>query len=299
MSELKKKLVEVLSGWEATLPEDAIPLVKDFLKDVNDELVAEFLDKYEKAGSDWGFSEGSLLVRLCLQKVLEKLLNLEIKGGENLENALSMLYDGTADRIVILSNHLSYSDANIIAVAFHKYFKKFGFENDLSVIAGPKVFSHPLRKFASMHFHSLLIAQSQSVATLEVPYPIRVIARSAAKCAEDIKSKVKIFLVFPEGKRSRDGSLNQFLQGVYRLIDTDQNVLVIPVSVLGGDKFLPISHANLRFTDVSINIGKVESIRDVTKMMPFSGTVKQDIMDYFGKNVAMLHPPERRGFYSE
>lgn len=298
MSEAKNKLLSLLSGWEETLPEEGQAIVQEFLKTVSNELVTDFIEKYEQAGADWGFSEGSLLVRTCLQSVLEKLLNIEIKNEHNLKNALEILKDGKAVRIVIVSNHLSYSDANIIAVAFHQFFKDAGFENDLSVIAGPKVFSHPLRKFASMHFHSLLIAQSQSVATLAVPYPIRVIARAATKVAEDIKEKVKIFLVFPEGKRSRDGSLNQFILGVYRLIDTDENVLVLPVSVLGGDKLLPISHGELNFTDIKINIGEPEYIREITKKTPFTASVKQDIMDYIGKKVAALHPAERRGFYS-
>lgn len=297
MSELKRKIIEVLKGWEETLPEDVIPVVRKFLDEVDEGLVAEFLEKYETAGTDWGFSEGSKLVRLCLEGVLNNMIRMDIRNGENLRTALAALKEGKVARIVIVSNHLSYSDANIIAVAFSKYFKEYGFEDDLSVIAGPKVFSHPLRKFASMHFHSLLIAQSQSVASLEVPYPIRVIARAAAKCAEDIKEKVKIFLVFPEGKRSRDGSLNQFLQGVYRLVDTDENVLVLPVSVIGGDKFLPISCPNLHKTDAVISIGVAENIRDIARNIPFSSTVKQDIMDYLGKKIAALHPEERRGVY--
>lgn len=297
MSEAKVRIIEVLRGWETTLPEDVIPVVREFLDEIDESLVVDFLEKYERAGTDWGFSEGSELVRLCLERVIEKMVPMEIRNDQNLKNALQILKEGKVARIVIVSNHLSYSDANIIAVAFSKYFKEYGFENDLSVIAGPKVFSHPLRKFASMHFHSLLIAQSQSVASLEVPYPIRVIARAASKCAEDIKEKVKIFLVFPEGKRSRDGSLNNFLQGVYRLIDTDENVLVLPVSVIGGDQFLPISCPNLHKTDALINIGEPENIRDIARNIPFSSTVKQDIMDYLGKKVAALHPEERRGVY--
>jgi len=297
MSDAKARIVEVLRGWETTLPEDVIPVVREFLDTVDESLVVDFLEKYEQAGADWGFSEGSKLVRMCLERVIEKMVPMEIRNDQNLRNALQILKEGKVARIVIVSNHLSYSDANIIAVAFSKYFKEYGFENDLSVIAGPKVFSHPLRKFASMHFHSLLIAQSQSVASLEVPYPIRVIARAASKCAEDIKEKVKIFLVFPEGKRSRDGSLNNFLQGVYRLIDTDENVLVLPVSVIGGDKFLPISCPNLHKTDALINISEPENIRDIARNIPFSSTVKQDIMDYLGKKVAALHPEERRGVY--
>ncbi|MGI6394473.1 MAG: lysophospholipid acyltransferase family protein [bacterium] len=298
MSKLKKEILKVLKGWEETVPEDVAPLVSEFLNEVEESLIADFLEQYEMAGTDWGFSKGSKFVRLCLEKVIGNMVKMEIKNIENLKVALAKLKEGKVKRVVILSNHLSYSDANTLAVAFSKTFEEFGLEDSLSVIAGPKVFSHPLRKFASMHFHSLLIAQSQSVSTFEVPYPIRVIARAATQCVEDIKEKVKLFLVFPEGKRSREGSLNQFLQGVYRLIDTNEDVLILPLSIVGGDKFLPISFGKLNRADIAINIGEAENIRDIVANTPISPTTKQDIMDYLGKKVAALHPEERRGFYS-
>lgn len=298
MSEINTKFMKMLSGWEKSVPENMVPFINDFVSELDDNIIIDFLEKYECAGTDWGYSEGSLLVKNCLDSVLKKMLNINLKNEEHLQNALRILKEGNAARLVIVANHLSYSDANIIAVAFDKYFCEAGFKNQLSVIAGPKVFSHPLRKFASMHFHSLLIAQSQSVATLEVPLPIRVIARAAAKVVSDIKEKVKIFLVFPEGKRSRDGALHQFLQGVYRLIDTEENVLVLPVSVIGGEGLLPVSCATLNYTDVSISIGKPEHILDIAKIFSGSPTVKQDIMDYLGKKVAEVHPENRRGVYS-
>jgi 1-acyl-sn-glycerol-3-phosphate acyltransferase len=149
-----------------------------------------------------------------------------------------------------------------------------------------------------MHFNPLLIAQSQSVATGEATLPLRVIARAAVKVVKDIKEHVKIFLVFPEGKRSRDGALTRFLPGVYRLIDTG-DVRVLPVSVLGGDNFLPISCAKLSYTDVKINIGKIENIKDIREKYENRTNFRQDAMDHFGKKVGELHPEERRGVYSK
>lgn len=297
MSELTDKMVKLLEGWETTLPAEIIPDVQRYVFGMDDSLISEFLEKYENAGADWGFSEGSVLVKKCLNKVLNMLLNFDVKNTDFLEEALKDLKEGKTDRLVIVSNHLSYSDANILAVAFDEYLEKYGFGDQLSVIAGPKVFSHPLRKFASMHFNSLLIAQSQAVATLEVPLPIRVIARAAAIVAEDIKQKVKIFLVFPEGKRSREGELHQFLPGVYRLIDTGEKVAVLPVSVIGGDKFLPVSCGFLNYTDVKINIGSSENIRDIVDKISHSPNLKQDVMDYLGRMVGSIHPEDRRGFY--
>ena len=296
MSDLKKKLFKLLEGWESTVPEDMAPVIRKKVLEMDDEVIEDFFRKFEVAGIDWGFSEYSPFVKTLLDETLNHLLNTEIKGENNLVDALAALKNNEYERLIILSNHMSYSDANIIATSFDKYFQEAGLGNMLSVIAGPKVFTHPLRKLASMHFNPLLIAQSQSVATGVATLPLRVIARAAVKVVRDIKEHVKIFLVFPEGKRSRDGALTRFLPGVYRLIDTG-DVRILPVSVLGGDKFLPISCSNLSYTDVRINIGNMENIKDIRDKFQDLPNFKQDAMDYLGRKVAELHPEEQRGVY--
>ena len=297
MSEEKMLLYKILEGWEDALPAELVPVVKNFVDSAPDSDIAEFLKKYEAAGADWGYSEGSKFVRDIMKMVLGMMLKFDIKGTENLDSALKLLAEGKADRLVFIANHVSYADANIFATAFDKDFTDAGLGGKLAVIAGPKVFSHPVRKFASMHFDSLLIAQSQTVATMPVAYPIRVIARAAAMVAEDIKAKVKMFLVFPEGKRSRDGNMDHFLAGVYRMIDTGDNVLVQPVSILGGEKMLPISQGKLHPADVRINVGKAEYVSDILEELGDTPGLKQAFMDNLGKKVAALHPEELRGVY--
>jgi 1-acyl-sn-glycerol-3-phosphate acyltransferase len=297
MSEEKEVLYKLLKGWEDALPADLVPVVRDFVDSQPDSAVSEFLGKYEVAGADWGYSEGSEFVRNIMKLVLSIMLKFDIHGSENLDAALKLLAEGKADRLVFVANHVSYSDANIFAAAFDDNFSKAGLAGKLAVIAGPKVFSHPVRKFASMHFDSLLIAQSQTVATVPVAYPIRVIARAAAKVAEDIRERVKMFLVFPEGKRSRDGSMDHFLSGVYRMIDTDENVLVQPVSIRGGEKLLPVSQGVLHPADIKICVGKADYVSDIIDEIGETQGLKQAFMDNLGKKVAALLPENQRGVY--
>ena len=297
MSEEKETVYSLLKGWEESLPEDLSDSVRHFVDGQSDAVIADFLKKYEVAGIDWGYSEGSAFVGDIMNFILEKLLKFNIQGSENIDEALELTASGKADRLVFVANHVSYSDANIFAAAFSENLKKAGFAGELTVVAGPKVFSHPVRKFASMHFNSLLIAQSQSVATNPVAYPIRVIARAAAKVVEDIKARVRIFLVFPEGKRSRDGKMDHFLPGVYRMIDSGENVLVQPVSILGGEKLLPISDKTLHPTDIRINVGKAVYVDDILKEIGETQGVKLAFMDNLGRKVASLHPEELRGVY--
>lgn len=297
MSEEKDLLYKLFSGWEESVPENLIMPIKKFVEEQPDGIIDEFLKKYEAAGLDWGYSEGSSFVGEIMNLILGDLLKLDIRGGENIDKALELLAEGRADRLIFVANHVSYSDANIFAKVFDSNFKKAGFANQLAVVAGPKVFSHPVRKFASMHFNSLLIAQSQTVASVPVAYPIRVIARAAARVVEDIKSRVKILLVFPEGKRSRDGKMDHFLSGVYRMIDTGDRVLVQPVSILGGEKLLPVSDKTLHPTNVGINVGRAEFADDIIEEIGETQGLKLAFMDNLGKKVAALHPEELRGVY--
>ena len=224
-------------------------------------------------------------------------MKFDISGTENLVSVLGELKSGKIDRIVIVSNHLSYGDANIIAAAFDEYINGVDMEGSLSVIAGPKVYTDPFRKFSSMHFNSLQIAQSPSVATAEAVIPVREVAKAANKVVEDIRKYVKILLVFPEGSRSRDGKMKHFLPGVFRLIDAGGQTSVLPVSIVGGNVVLPIGDSKLHRADVFLKIGKAQLVEDIKKIYTPLSTKKQEIMDYLGRMVAEVHPENMRGVY--
>ena len=63
LSKEKELLYKNLEGWEKAIPENVVPVVNEFVENASDEIVADFLKKYEVAGIDWGFSEGSVFVR--------------------------------------------------------------------------------------------------------------------------------------------------------------------------------------------------------------------------------------------
>ena len=81
------------------------------------------------------------------------------------------------------------------------------------------------------------------------------------------------------------------------MIDTGENVLVQPVSILGGEKLLPISQGKLHKADIRINVGKAEYVSNILEEIGDVQGVKQAFMDNLGKKVASLHPEELRGVY--
>jgi len=297
MTAKKEALLRMFEGWQACIPADVIPYADQIIENITDEEIDDFMEKYEKAGTHWGFSESSDFVDKTVGNVLRKLLTTSVTGQENLENALDSLKRSETSKLIFVSNHLSYSDTNIFLLALKDIFDKHGFGHDLTVIAGPKVFAHPLRKFASMHFNTLLLIQSHSVSTTQVEYSVREIARAALKVRDDIRDRVKIVFIFPEGKRSRDGQIKQFLPGVYKLIDIDEKALVMPVAITGGDQMLPVSHADLRYANATVTLGRAEYVADIKAGIEDQSNIKQEFMDYLGRKVAALLPESFRGFY--
>ena len=297
MTAKKEALLKLFDGWQACVPADVIPYANQIIEDITDEEIDDFMGKFEKAGTHWGFSESSDFVDKTVGNVLRKLLTCSVSGRENLENALESLKKSEASKLIFVSNHLSYSDTNIFLLALKDTFEKHGFAHDLTVIAGPKVFSHPLRKFASMHFNTLLLIQSHTVSTTQVEYSLREIAKAALQVRDDIRDRVKIVFIFPEGKRSRDGQIKQFLPGVYKLIDIDEKALVMPVAITGGDQMLPVSHADLRYANASVTLGRAEYVADIKAGIEDQSNIKQEFMDYLGRRVAALLPESMRGFY--
>ncbi len=293
-----EKLESILSSWEETLPEDMHNYIRNKASDFTQEEIADFLEKFENTGRDWGFSPISPLAQELLNDVVRMVSNTDLRGGENLESALKALADSKVERLCIVSNHLSYADANLIATYFHPYFQKYGFGDKLSVVVGPKVFNDKFKKLSSMHFNTLLIAQSLSIATKEASLSPREIAKAALTVVRDIKKIVKMLLIFPEGARSRTGGVMRFIPGVLRLIDVSDDTAVLPVSVIGGDKILPINEKRLYHSDVTITIGQHQRLGDIKREYAASEHSKQDVMDHLGRLVAELHPEDRRGYYS-
>ncbi len=292
-----KKLEDLFSDWKETVPEK---LHKEFLQDVfslSEEVIADFFEKFEKTGSDWGFWPESVFVSELLSKTIRRISTPTLEGFEHVEQALEKLKSGEISKLMIVTNHFSYSDANIVATYLQPVFQKYGFEHNLSVVVGPKVFNNKFKKFSSMHFNSLLIAQSLSVATKEASMSPREVAKAAIKVANDIKEHVKILLVFPEGGRSRDGCLKRFLPGVLRILDVDNRVAILPGAVFGGEILLPINSGKLHYCDVTLKTGAHFMLTDIKNMFAESTCQKHDVMDFIGKKVGELMPSEQRGVY--
>jgi hypothetical protein len=90
----------------------------------------------------------------------------------------------TARPLIILPNHLSYSDANVIDVVLQQ--SGFGaIAERLTVIAGPKVYTNLRRRFSSLCFGTIKVPQSTIRSSGEARYAEAGGGARGASCATD------------------------------------------------------------------------------------------------------------------
>jgi 1-acyl-sn-glycerol-3-phosphate acyltransferase len=95
-------------------------------------------------------------------------------------------------------------------------------------------------------------------------------AKASSAAALEALSQGKSVIVFPEGTRSRDGSLLPFKKGPFFLA-MDSGAPVVPVTVANTNRLLPKGSLNLRSGTVTVTFHP--------PLYPAGFTSKEDLMD--------------------
>ncbi len=136
---------------------------------------------------------------------------------------------------VFASNHLSYMDTPVVLASIPMQFR---------FLAKKGLFQIP---FLGWH-----LARAGHIS---VP---RGDARGAVKAmtaaAETIREHGVSILIFPEGGRSRDGAMHDFLEGA-ALIAIKAGVPIVPVALKGTREVLPFGSGHIRAGTVRMSVG--------------------------------------------
>ena len=252
--------------------------------------IEELSSRLLLAGSDWAYNPPDALARLIHHALAPRVLRPEpsVHGAHHLDAV-------RGKPLVIVANHLSYSDANVVEVLLRNVGATC-FADRLTAIAGPKVYSNVARRFSSLCFGTIKVPQSSERSSEEAVMNLRDVARAARRAIKIAHERLALgeaLLMFPEGSRSRSAQMQQFLSGTARYLEAP-GVWVLPVGLTGTEKLFPIDDAALYPVPVTLTIGRPMPAADLRGLCPRD---RQAIMNHIGGQVAEVLPAQYRGVY--
>lgn len=207
-----------------------------------------------------------------VKRYLDKYANINVSGSKNLNNIKTPT--------IFICNHLSNSDGLVL----NRVLKAI----DPTFVAGVKLSKNDVTSIG-----------------LNVVKTTNIKPNTADK--EGLKKVINLvkagesLLIFPEGSRSRTGSLIEAKKGIV-LIAKLTKAPIIPIGIYGTEKLLPISKEGdmasetFRYADVNINIGEQFEIPKMEKGSDKKSYEDEVTLDLMLK-IAKLLPDNYRGVY--
>lgn len=212
-----------------------------------------------------------VLIKKILKGYLNKYADIRVTGLENLNSIKKP--------ILFICNHLSNSDALVLNSVLK--------DQDITFVAGIKLSNNPLTNLGI-------------TITKTIPIKPNTADKEAiSKVIKTLKNGNNI-LIFPEGTRSRTGSMIKAKKGVV-LIQKMSKATVVPLGIYGSEKLLPINGEDMsgekfQHAVVNLNIGKgidiPQRLKDEDKHL-----YEEKTTEFIMKEVAKLLPEEYRGVY--
>jgi 1-acyl-sn-glycerol-3-phosphate acyltransferase len=284
------QLADLLCEWGAGDREALEPLLAEQIARVDDAGLRRFVDRAQHTGSGWGFHPADPLAREISRMVMGRVLQpgSELEGSDHLAVARER-------PVVFLGNHLSFVDVNVLDALMAA--AGYGEVTDtLATLVGPKVFSLPIRRLASLCFGTIKLPQSPSRASDEAVMPPREVARIARevfRTAADRQLQGDHLLIFPAGSRSRSGAMQRSLAAVSRYCQ-QPDALILPFGLTGCEKLVPLGEDHVYTARVGVKLGAPIAAATVFERC---GKKRQLVVDTLSFLIADVLPSEYRGVY--
>lgn len=290
-SELISAITTFLGGRDEATLEQMRAILERELDAAGPAPLAALNDRFAATGSDWTYYPPDPLARRVHHVLADSILDdtSTVKGLHHLDEV-------RGKPVVLVANHLSYADANLLEILLHRA-GATGDADRLTVVAGPKVYSSQKRRFSSLCFGTIKTPQSTALSSEDAVMHPREVARVARQCIEIALDRVRrgeALLVFAEGTRSRSSGMQQTLAGVARYLEWP-GTQVLPVGLTGTELMFPIGEDALHDVAIVARIGRAIDAADLRLR---NGGDRRAMMDDVGRAIADLLPEEYQGVYA-
>lgn len=207
-------------------------------------------------------------------KFLDPIMKkFKVEGAENLK-----LLDGVIGKypVTLISNHLSHLDAPaIFTLLYNAGPEGRKIAESLVFIAGRLAFEPDFTRLGLYMFGTLLVCSKKDMAdNPSLSDVMTKINMRAFRNSQKLQADGKVISIFPEGTRSRDGRLMPFVDTVYHYV---ANKVILPISLEGTEKILPIEGLLFNQAVGKLVIGKPVLVGELTKkeMLTFPSHIEQ------------------------
>lgn len=272
--------------------EDVRQALEDEIREVGLKALTTLRRHLQQSGQDWDYYRADPLARRIHHLLADRILDEKpvLEGAAQLEVLAGQPF-------LMLANHLSYSDANVVEVLLHRSAHP-DIADRLTVVAGPKVYSDLKRRFSSLCFGTIKTPQSSGVSSDDAvmnPREVAAAARRTIQIAQDRLKAGDALLVFAEGTRSRTASMQPLLPGITRYLE-DPDLWVVPVGIAGSETLFPIGETGLHPSRIIVSIGR--PVRAGALRERGHGN-RRIMMDVMGLAIAARLPASYRGAYAD
>jgi 1-acyl-sn-glycerol-3-phosphate acyltransferase len=259
------------------------------LNDAGDTAILRLMERLAE-DSGWDYYPPDSLARR-----IHHLLASRFLASDSMAYGLEHLPSAPGVPLIIVANHLSYSDANVVEVLLRRGGAS-AVAGRLTAVAGPKVFTSRQRRFSSLCFGTIKVPQSADVASGEAVLNAREVARAARRAIDVAHVRLTAgdaLLLFPEGTRSRTAAMQPMLPAVARYLEFP-GAVVVPAGLTGSESLFPVDGA-LRAARVTVTFGEAVPASD---LFVRAGRNRRGLMDGIGAAISALLPSSYRGVYA-
>ena len=291
--ELLAAIVDFLAGQDLLTLEEIRAALETELDAAPGDALAQLKQRLTM-DAGWGYYPPDPLARRIHHLLADRFLERqsEVSGVEHLAAVAGA-------PLVLVANHLSYADANVVEVLLHRSGGSGAAVADrLVALAGPKVFSDRQRRFSSLCFGTIKVPQSADVSSGEAMLGGREVAKAARQAIDVAYGRLDAgdaLLLFAEGTRSRTSAMRAMLPGASRYLERP-GTCVMPVALAGSETLFPIGAATVRPARATIRLG-IPLRADA--LMAAAGGSRKLAIDAIAVAIADLLPVSYRGEYAD